>query len=108
MKNDKYKQLVESITNEVMKRLMEKLEVSEGSGFDNIFNELKKTLQNIEILPDSKIDASYYTEKQVTDALKKLGYEYKKAFGNNLHFFNKQTSISLYVMQPKNTISLTP
>jgi len=108
MKNDKYKQLVESITNQVMQKLMEKLEVSEGTGFDTIFAELKKSLQNIEILPDSKIDASYYTEKQVTDVLKKMGYEYKKAFGNNLHFFNKQTSVSLYVMQPKNVISLTP
>lgn len=107
MKNN-YKQLVESLTNEVMKRLLEKLEVSEGNGFDSIFQMLKKDLQNIEILPDSQIDGSYYTEKQLTDVLKKNGYEYKKAFGNKMHFFNKQTSISLYITQPKNVISLTP
>jgi hypothetical protein len=107
-KKDNYTQIVENITNEVMKRLLEKLEVSEGNGFDNIFQELKKNLEKIEILPDSKIDASYYTEKQITDVLKKSGYEYKKAFGNKMHFFNKQTSISLYIEQPKNIISLTP
>lgn len=103
-----YNQLVESITNEVMKRLLEKLEVSEGNGFDNIFQDLRKDLEKIEILPDSKIDGSYYTEKQITDVLKNNGYEYKKALGNKLHFFNKETSISLYVTQPKNIISLTP
>lgn len=108
MKDKNYKQLVEIITNEVMKRLMEKIEVSEGSGFDNIFQTLKKDLEKLSILPDSKMDGSYYTEKQITDVLKKNGYEYKKALGNKMHFFNKQTSISLYVTQPKNIISLIP
>jgi hypothetical protein len=108
MKKNNYNLLVETITNEVMKRLMEKLEVSEGNGFDTIFNELKKELGKISMLPDSKIDASYYTEKQITDVLKNMGYSYKKAIGNTMHFFNKQTSISLYLTQPKNVISLIP
>lgn len=108
MSKNKYNILVEEITNRVMEKLMEKLEVSEGSGFDNIFQDLKKQLEKISILPDSKIDASYYTEKQIVDVLKGMGYEYKKAMGNKLHFFNKSTSISLYVTQPKNTISLIP
>lgn len=108
MKSSEYKQLVESITNEVMKKIMEKLEVSEGNGFDSIFQDLKKDLGKISILPDSKIDASFYTEKQIIDSLKKMGYIYKKAVGNKLHFFNKDTSISLYVTPPKNIISLIP
>ena len=108
MSKIKYNMLVEEITNRVMEKLMEKLEVSEGSGFENIFQELKGELEKITILPDNRIDGSYYTEKQIVDVLKKMGYDYKKAIGNKLHFFNKQTSISLYVTQPKNIISLIP
>ena len=108
MSKNKYNMLVEEITNRVMEKLMEKLEVSEGNGFDTIFQELKGEIEKISILPDNKIDASYYTEKQIVDVLKNMGYEYKKAMGNKLHFFNKETSISLYVTQPKNVISLVP
>lgn len=108
MSKIKYNMLVEEITNRVMEKLMEKLEVSEGNGFDTIFQELKGELEKITILPDNKMDASYYTEKQIVDVLKNMGYEYKKAMGNKLHFFNKETSISLYVTQPKNIISLVP
>ena len=108
MSKNKYNMLVEEITNRVMGKLMEKLDVSEGNGFDTIFQELKGKLEKISILPDNKIDSSYYTEKQIVDVLKNMGYEYKKAMGNKLHFFNKETSISLYVTQPKNVISLVP
>ena len=108
MSKNKYNMLVEEITNRVMGKLMEKLDVSEGNGFDTIFQELAGELEKISILPDNKIDASYYTEKQIVDVLKNMGYEYKKAMGNKLHFFNKETSISLYVTQPKNLISLVP
>jgi hypothetical protein len=108
MKNKKYEMIIDEITDRVMSRLMERIEMTEGSGFDTIFQQLKKELEKINILPDNKIDGSYYTEKQIVDALKTMGYEYKKALGNKLHFFNKTTSISLYVLQPKNIISLIP
>lgn len=108
MKKNDYDVLVERITNRVMNRLMELIDVKEGTGFDNIFTELKSEMENISILPDNRIDASKYEEKAIMDSLKKLGYEYKKAFGNKLHFFNKETSVSLYMLQGKNVISLVP
>ena len=40
--------------------------------------------------------------------LREAQNEYKKAIGNKLHFFNKETSISLYLTQGKNIISLVP
>lgn len=108
MKNNEYKKLVEDITNRVMKRLMEKIEMTEGDGFENIFDELRTEMENIEMLPDNKIDATKYDEKAIIESLKKLGYEYKKAIGNKLHFFNKETSVSLYLLQGKKIISLIP
>jgi hypothetical protein len=91
-----------------MLKLMERLEVSEGTGFETIFDELKSEMENISILPDNKIDLTKYEEKAIIESLKKMGYEYKKAIGNKLHFFNKETSISLYLLQGKNIISLVP
>lgn len=108
MKNNEYKKLVEDITNRVMKRLIEKIEMTEGDGFENIFDELRTEMENIVMLPDNKIDATKYDEKAIIESLKKLGYEYKKAIGNKLHFFNKETSVSLYLLQGKKIISLIP
>lgn len=108
MKRNDYDALVERITDRVMKRLTELIDMKEGTGFENIFDELKSEMENISILPDNRIDASKYEEKAIMDSLKKLGYEYKKALGNKLHFFNKETSISLYMVQGKNVISLVP
>jgi len=108
MKKNNYNTLVERITDRIMLKLMERLEVSEGTGFETIFDELKSEMENISILPDNKIDLTKYEEKAIIESLKKMGYEYKKAIGNKLHFFNKETSISLYLLQGKNIISLVP
>lgn len=108
MKKSNYNTLVERITDRIMVKLMERLEVSEGTGFENIFDELKTEMENISILPDNRIDATKYETKAIIETLKKMGYEYKKAIGNKLHFFNKETSISLYLTQGKNIISLVP
>ena len=60
------------------------------------------------MLPNNVIDVSQYKEHEVVDALKKIGYEYKKPMGNKLHFFNKKTSISLYLVQKTLNITLMP
>jgi hypothetical protein len=108
MKKNNYNTLVERITDRIMLKLMERLEVNEGTGFETIFDELKSEMENISILPDNKIDLTKYEEKAIIESLKKMGYGYKKAIGNKLHFFNKETSISLYLLQGKNIISLVP
>ena len=81
---------------------------SANNGFENIFDDLKTGMENIEMLPDNRIDATKYDEKAIIETLKKMGYEYKKAIGNKLHFFNKETSVSLYLLQGKKIISLIP
>jgi hypothetical protein len=108
MKTMKPKKLIEVITNRVIKRLLEISSIDEGSGFDTIFNELKKKLDNIQILPDNVISVEGYKEHEVVDALKEMGYIYRKPIGNKLHFFNKKTSISVYLVQNQNKITLLP
>ncbi len=104
----KKEELVEVITQRVLETLSERISLLESSGFDIIFSSLRKELNKIAILPDNVIDASQYKEHELVDALKKIGYEYKKPMGNKLHFFNKKTSISLYLIQKTLKITLMP
>jgi hypothetical protein len=100
--------LVEKISNMIVKNILETMDVSEGTGFDSIFEELKTKLNNITILPDNIIDASTYKENEIINALKSMGYQYKKPISGKLHFFNKKSSISLYLIQNGLKITLMP
>lgn len=103
----KLKTLIDEITNRVINELKVK-SITEGSGFDSIYEELKKTLEKINILPDNVIDASMYKEHEIIDGLKSIGFQYKKPISGKLHFFNKKSSVSLYLIQNKLQITLMP
>lgn len=108
MRKNTTKILVEKLSNIIAKNILEGMPVSEGTGFDAIFEELKAKLKNITILPDNVIDASSYKENEIINTLKSMGYEYKKPISGKLHFFNKKTSISLYLIQNGLKITLMP
>lgn len=102
------KKIVEEVSNILANKILERTDVFEGTGFDTIFDELKNKLQNVTILPDNIIDASMYKENEIVNALKSMGYEYKKPMSGKLHFFNKKTSISIYLIQNGLKITLMP
>lgn len=109
MKNTIKNIIVNEVTNKIVKMILEKNDsIDEGTGFDSIFEELKKKLSDVSMLPDNVIDASMYKEHEIIDALKQIGYIYKKPMGGKLHFFNKDTSISLYLIQNSGKITLLP
>jgi len=104
----KVKTIIEEVTKRVIGKLQERYGINEGSGFDNIFNNLKSILPDISMLPDNVIDVSKYKEHEVINALKSIGYVYRKPAGGKLHFFNKKTSISVYLIQKDLKITLIP
>lgn len=109
MKKISKQSIIDEITNRVVQKILEQTKsVKEGTGFDGIFEELKKKLSDVSMLPDNVIDASMYKEHEIVDALKEIGYAYKKPMGGKLHFFNKDTSISLYLIQSSGKITLLP
>jgi hypothetical protein len=108
MKKNKKNFVIEELTRRVIEKLEERTEMQEGTGFDSIFTDLKSKIPNISILPDNVIDASEYKEHEIVDALKSIGYTYKKPMSGKLHFFNKKTSISLYLIQSSKKITLMP
>ena len=96
-------------TDEIIESIRKEFKfIREAEGFENIFNELNRQLKDISILPNNVIDASKYKEQEIVQALKRLGYEYKKPYGNKLHFFNKKTSISVYHDKGKGKITPIP
>lgn len=109
MKESSKKSIIDEITNRVIQKILEhRSSIKEGTGFNSIFEELKKQLSDISMLPDNMIDASMYKEHEIVDALKKIGYAYRKPMGGKLHFFNKETSISVYLIQSSGKITLLP
>ena len=99
----KYDTLIEDM-NYLIKALREQFSIVK----EDIFNELKKLLPKISMLPNNVIDSSKYQEHEIVDVLRNLGYEYKKPFGKKLHFFNRKTSISIYLGQDSRKITLQP
>lgn len=96
-------------TNEIIEAIRKEFSsLKEADGFDNIFNEIRKNLKDISMLPNNTIDASKYKEQEIVQVLKQLGYEYKKPYGNKLHFFNKKTSISVYFNKSNGQITPIP
>jgi hypothetical protein len=108
MKKNLKQEIVKRVTDRIVEMILNKKLVVEASGFDAIFKELKRKMENIEILPDNMMDASMYKEHEIVDSLKSIGYVYKKPMGGKLHFFNKESSISLYLIQNSLKITLMP
>ncbi len=96
-------------TNEIIESIRKEFaSIREADGFEGVFSDISKQLKDISMLPNSTIDVSKYKEQEIVQTLKKLGYEYKKPYGNKLHFFNKKTSISVYLDKTKGMITPIP
>jgi hypothetical protein len=108
MQKKQFQNIVDTVSSKLAKKILESTEVFEATGFDSIFEELKTKLKNITILPDNVIDVSMYKEHEIINVLKSMGYEYKKPMSGKLHFFNKKTSISVYLIQNGLKITLMP
>lgn len=96
-------------TNEIIEAIRKEFSsLKEADGFEGVFDEISKSLKDISMLPNSTIDAGKYKEQEIVKTLKDLGYEYKKPYGNKLHFFNKKTSISVYLNKQNGQITPIP
>lgn len=109
MINVKYDNKLIEETNLLIRQMREYFSVvKEGEGIDNLFDELNQVLPKITMLPNNTINANKYKEHEIVDALRSIGFDYKKPIGIKLHFFNKKTSISVYLSQNTRYITLQP
>lgn len=96
-------------TDHLLKMMRESMsyQLQEG-GIDDIFSSLQDKLSKIYLRPNNVIDAGSYSRNKIEDTLSDLGYEFRKEMEGKFHYFNKETSISLYLNPLNRKITLTP
>lgn len=83
-------------------------DLKEGSGAQILFDSLQKILRKIYLRPNNIIDTSLYSKNKIESALNQLGFEFKKEVEDKLHFFNPDTSVSVYLNPVNKRLSLMP
>lgn len=83
-------------------------DLKEGSGAQILFDPLQKILRKIYLRPNNVIDTSLYSKNKIESALNRLGFEFKKEVEDKLHFFNPDTSVSVYLNPMNRRLSLMP
>ncbi len=108
MKYNSYHKIVKD-TDHLLKMMRENLSktIQEG-GVDVIFSSIQEKLKNIYLRPNNIIDAGRYSQSKIDQALYDLGYEFRKEIEDKLHYFNKTSSVSLYLNPKNRKITLTP
>lgn len=82
--------------------------LKEGSGAQILFDSLQKILSKIYLRPNNIIDTSLYRKNKIEDALNQLGFQFKKEVEDKLHFYNADTSVSVYLNPTNRRLSLMP
>ena len=80
--------------------------LKEGSDAQIVFDSLQKILEKIYLRPNNVIDTSLYSRRKIESALNQLGFELKKEVEDKLHFYNNETSVSVYLNPTNKKISL--
>jgi len=75
--------------------------LKEGLGAQILFDSLKTVLRKIYLRPNNVIDTSLHSERKIESALNKIGFQFKQEIDDKLHFFNPETSVSVY-LNPRN------
>lgn len=82
--------------------------LKEGSGAQVLFDSLQKILEKIYLRPNNVIDTSLYSKQKIESALNQLGFEFKKDVEDKLHYYNNETSVSVYLNPVNKKLSLMP
>lgn len=97
-------------TEQILKMIREDFETSlkEIGGVDSIYIQLQDKLDKVYLRPNNIIDAGRYSFSKIESALFDLGYEFRKDIEGKLHYFNDDTSVSLYLNPQNRKITLIP
>jgi hypothetical protein len=109
MKKTKNNDIIES-TNQIIKLMREMLDtqIEESAGVSNFFENLREKLPQIYLRPNSVIDAGRYSMNKIESALADIGFEFRKEMEDKFHYFNGDTSISVYLNPTNRKITFTP
>jgi hypothetical protein len=83
-------------------------QIREGEGASEIFEKIQGILPNVYLRPNNIIDLSRYSKIKIEDAFKEMGFEFRKEMEGKLHYFNSDTSISIYLDPQNRKLTLVP
>lgn len=97
-------------TNAVIKMMKEmySTQIDESAGVSLFFEYLQEILPKIYLRPNSVIDASRYSFAKIDQALINIGFEFRQDIDDKFHYFNDETSISIYLNPYNRKITFTP
>jgi hypothetical protein len=89
-------------------REMLDVQIEESAGVSNFFERFREQLPEVYLRPNSVIDASRYSMNKIESALVDIGFEFRKEMEKKFHYFNSETSISVYLNPTNRKITFTP
>lgn len=109
MARNKHRATIEE-TNTIIKLMKEMFskQIDESAGVSLFFEYLQEMLPKIYLRPGSVIDASRYSFAKVDQALANIGFEFRQDIEDKFHYFNNETSISIYLNPYNRKITFTP
>ena len=72
------------------------------------FNFINGNSDLVWVRPNNIIDLSRYSKIKIEDAFKEMGFEFRKEMEGKLHYFNSDTSISIYLDPQNRKLTLVP
>lgn len=109
MKHAKHINIVKE-TEDIVKMMKEaySTQIDESAGVSLFFDALRNELPKIYLRPSSVIDAGRYSFSKVDQSLTNIGYYFRQELEDKFHYFNSDTSISVYLNPYNKKITFTP
>lgn len=97
-------------TNRIIRMMREMYDeqLEEAAGVTTFFNSFQERLSKVYLRPNNIIDAGYYSMSKIESALSDMGFEFRKDMEGKFHYFNDETSVSVYLSPNNKRITFTP
>ena len=82
--------------------------LEEGEGVEGIFQQLQSVLPNIYLRPNNVVDMGRYSQSKIESTFTDLGFEFRKSEEGKLHYFNPDTSVSIYLNSQNKKLTFVP
>jgi hypothetical protein len=80
----------------------------ESRGTSMFFSKFRKKLKKTYLRPNNVIDAGFYSQQKIENALNEMGFYFRQELEDKLHFFNEETNVSVYLNPVNKKITMTP
>jgi hypothetical protein len=97
-------------THRVIKIMREEYasQIREGEGVNAMYEKIQAILPDVYLRPNNIIDLGRYSKTKIEETFKEMGFEFRKEMEGKLHYFNPDTSVSIYLNPQNKKLTLVP